>query len=331
VAAIAADEAADVDSLETFWWGLAQLEVRAGRYAAARGYVDSLRESADSSDRRPLSVQWIEGVLATYEGRVEDARETLDETLVRATEGENWFFDAYTRSALAFLELSLGRASAAVAVLGPALVRPFVVEGDPGQTGILPLAAEALVLTGAFEDAAAIVDRLERRGLELAHPWCLASAARCHGVLLAQSGDLEGAVESLNVALDLNATLDVPFEHARTLLVLGEIQRRARSRRAARESLEEALDAFQDLGTPLWAEQARTELGRIGGRAPARGALTPNESRIAALVCEGKTNKEVAAALYVTDRTVESALTQIYRKLGVRSRTELARALPDGG
>src|SRR5207253_9317007 len=78
------------------------------------------------------------------------------------------------------------------------------------------------------------------------------------------------------------------------------------------------------LGAKLWAEKTWAELGRIGGRAPSTGGLTPTERRIADLVAEGKTNKEVASVLVVADRTVESALTQIYRKLDVRSRTELA-------
>ena len=95
----------------------------------------------------------------------------------------------------------------------------------------------------------------------------------------------------------------------------------------AREALHSALAIFQELGAPLWAEKARAELARIGGRAPTGDELTPTERRIAELVAEGKTNKEVAASLVVSDRTVESALTQIYRKLEVRSRTELARKI----
>ena len=106
-------------------------------------------------------------------------------------------------------------------------------------------------------------------------------------------------------------------------------QRQDRKRRAARETLERALAVFDELGAALWASTTRSELSRIGGRAPSRGDLTPSEQRIAKLVGEGKTNKEVAAILVVADRTVESALTQIYRKLDVRSRTELARKLAD--
>jgi DNA-binding NarL/FixJ family response regulator len=95
--------------------------------------------------------------------------------------------------------------------------------------------------------------------------------------------------------------------------------------------LQRALAIFEELGAGPWAANARAELARIGGRGPATGELTPSERRIAELVAEGMTNKEVAAVLVIADRTVESALTQVYRKLGVRSRTELARKLSAGG
>jgi DNA-binding NarL/FixJ family response regulator len=91
--------------------------------------------------------------------------------------------------------------------------------------------------------------------------------------------------------------------------------------------LRSALDRFEQLGAQVWADKARTELTRISGRTPAGKELTPSEQRIAELVAEGRTNREVAAELFVTVHTVEAALTRIYSKLGVRSRTELARRL----
>ncbi len=118
-----------------------------------------------------------------------------------------------------------------------------------------------------------------------------------------------------------------PFQHARTLLALGATERRAKRRADARATLEAALAVFERLGSPLWAGKARAELGRIGGRAPSRGDLTESERRVAVLVAEGKTNREVATALFLGERTVASHLTHIYAKLGVRSRTELARRL----
>ena len=119
----------------------------------------------------------------------------------------------------------------------------------------------------------------------------------------------------------------MPFELGRTLLALGVTQRRALQRRAARQSLTEALAVLDGLGAPLWAGKAGEELARIGGRTPAGERLTPTEARIAALVARGLTNREAAAELVVTVHTIEAALTRIYAKLGVRSRTELSHQL----
>ena len=94
--------------------------------------------------------------------------------------------------------------------------------------------------------------------------------------------------------------------------------------RDARTALSEALAAFDELGARLWSEKARGELARIGGRTPAGTGLTASEERVAALVAEGLTNKQVAGRLFVTDRTVEGHLSRIYAKLGLRSRAELA-------
>ena len=117
-----------------------------------------------------------------------------------------------------------------------------------------------------------------------------------------------------------------PFGRARALLALGVVHRRARKKRAARDAIEQALSAFEQLGAAGWAEKARTERGRIGGRIRQHG-LTAAERRVAALAAQGQTNREVAAALFLSERTVESHLSHVYAKLGVRSRTELARLL----
>jgi DNA-binding NarL/FixJ family response regulator len=151
--------------------------------------------------------------------------------------------------------------------------------------------------------------------------------ARCRGLVLAASGALEDGIASLGDALRLHELHPAPLERARTLLALGETQRRTRRRREARDTLEEASAVFEELGAALWLTNARAELSRIGGRAPSQGALTPTEERVAAIVAEGKSNKEVAAELVVSVHTVEAALTSIYRKLDVHSRTEMTRKL----
>jgi DNA-binding NarL/FixJ family response regulator len=143
---------------------------------------------------------------------------------------------------------------------------------------------------------------------------------------LAAEGDLHGALEALEEGLRIHERIPVPFEHARTLLVLGTCQRRARQKAAARRSIQQALEMFRKLGARLWAERAEEELGRIGGRAASPLELTQMERRVASLVAEGLAN-QVADRLFVSVRTVEGHLTGAYRKLGVRSRTELAREL----
>ena len=132
---------------------------------------------------------------------------------------------------------------------------------------------------------------------------------------------------ALERAFELHEGLGQPLELARTHLVTGAIRRRNRQKRAARDSLQAALDSFEELGAPLWAERARAELARIGGRAPAADALTPTEQRVAELVAAGGTYREVADALFISPKTVQWNLSKIYRKLGIRSRAQLATSL----
>ena len=163
------------------------------------------------------------------------------------------------------------------------------------------------------------------RAATLDRAWALAILARCRGLVLAARGEVEGAFRCFERALAEHARSTDPFHHARTLLALGRTERRAKRRAAARTTLERALARFERLGAPLWAEQTRVELTRIGGRAPSNGELTEAERRIALFVAEGRTNREVAAALFLTVHSVETTLTRVYRKLEVRSRAELAR------
>ena len=109
-----------------------------------------------------------------------------------------------------------------------------------------------------------------------------------------------------------------PLERGRTLLCLGMVRRQAQQKRAAREALEQALAIFEELGARLWAEKARAELRRISGRAPASDELTETERRVAELAARGRTNREIAAELFMGVSTVEAHLSRVYRKLDVR-------------
>jgi DNA-binding CsgD family transcriptional regulator len=184
-----------------------------------------------------------------------------------------------------------------------------------------------LIAVGELVEAERWIIEWDERSRAVDRSWAMAIVARCRALLFAARGDLAAALNGFEYALIEHARTQDPFQHARTLLAYGITQRRARQRGAARRTLERALEIFERLGAPLWAEKARSEVRRIGGRALSSGELTEGERRIAAFVAEGRTNREVAAALFVTEHTVEAALTRAYQKLGVRSRAELGARL----
>ena len=185
---------------------------------------------------------------------------------------------------------------------------------------------EALLELGRSADAVVVLDAWERDAVRVDRAWVLAQVARCRGLVAAAGGNVEEALATLADAVGKHEVVGDPFGRARALLALGVLKRRTRQKRPAREAIDAALAGFEALGADGWAEKARGELGHIGGRTPAEG-LTAAEQRVAALVAEGRTNREVAAALFLAEPTVASHLSRVYAKLGVRSRTELARKL----
>ena len=185
---------------------------------------------------------------------------------------------------------------------------------------------EVLLELGQIEDALHVLDIWAADAARLGRDWVLAHATRSRGLIAAARGNVGQALALLGDAVVQHEAVGDPFGRARALLALGVIRRRDRQKRPARDAIEAALNGFETIGASRWAAQARAELGRIGGRTHAEG-LTEAERRVAELVAKGKTNREVAAALFLGERTVSSHLSHIYAKLGVRSRTELARRL----
>ena len=221
------------------------------------------------------------------------------------------------------LDVALGNYAAAAAQLRPLLA--YIPElGRNFASELLPETIEALIGAGNLEEAAGLLADLERyRG-----PVTGATAARCRGALAAARGSLDEAVTELTEALRLHDLMTrQPVQRGRTLLMLGAVQRRLKQRRAARESLAEAITTFAGASAAIWAARAREELARVSGRVPGSGELTTTEARVAELVARGMSNRAAAAELFVTVRTIESTLTKIYAKLGVQSRTQLASYL----
>ena len=310
---------------------LSEVQSRAGRWRRAAEHAAEGTENLVESGRRHLSGQmflFVQALAAAHLGQIEDARRWGNDGVELGLANDDAFYANANRAVLGFLELSLSNAEQALAHLHPVVAHlERMGAAEPGIIPCVPDYVEALVALGRADEAEPLVERLEGQGRELGRPWALAAAARCRGLIATARGDFSGAERVLEDAEVHHDGALQPFELGRTLLALGEAQRRARRRRVARETLQRALATFEELGAELWVERTTREIGRLGGRTPAGDTLTPSERRIAELVAEGKTNKEVATLLVVAERTVESALTQIYRKLDVRSRTELARRL----
>jgi DNA-binding CsgD family transcriptional regulator len=306
---------------------LSQSECMLGALDAAFDHVHEAREAAAQSGQ-PLFAglgNALECLVQAQRGRAEEARQAAN----RIVEGQS---ESQARlmgwAGIGHLELVLGRTRDVVDQLGQGIAfveRERILE--PGATRFVIDQVEALIELGRRDEAGELLDWYEGNARRLERMSALANCLRCRGLLAAAEGLVDEAIALYGEALILHEQVELPLDRARTLLALGAAQRRAKRRREARATLEEALGVFERIGAALWAERARAELARISGRAATPGALTPAEERVAALVAEGKTNREVAAALFLSDRTVEGHLTHVFGKLGIKHRSEVGPAL----
>jgi DNA-binding CsgD family transcriptional regulator len=314
---------------------LADVECRTGRFELALSYgtesMDIIQESGQAMTQSQV-VMFSKAWPAALLGNVDEARQTATTGVRLADENGDRFDGAWNHAVLGFLALSESAFEAALVHLLEAA--RWVDDLGSIELAIIPCLpdlVETLVALGRSQEATPIVERLEAAAAGRDRPWAAGTAARGRALIAAAAGDFDAAAVAAERSIEDLDRAGQPFEAARSWLVLGQVRRRAKQKRAAREALGRAKGTFAELGARLWAERAEAELGRIGGRTSAGDDLTPTERRIAELVAHGRTNKEVAATLVVAERTVESALTQIYRKLDVRSRTELARRILDPG
>jgi DNA-binding CsgD family transcriptional regulator len=307
-------------------WGLAWVEFWAGRWALGADYAARARDISIQYGLEMPQDHLPSAVIAVHRGQLDLAREHSEQGLDLAHEQ----FRGHPVQLMAVLGLVArwsGDPSAAENWFEKADRRASELGwGEPSVRWWTADYAEMLLEDGRIDDAVRIVDVWEADAARAAREWVLAHATRCHGLAASAEGDIARADSFLGRAVAQHEEVGDPFGTARALLGLGIVRRRARKKRDAREAIQAALDGFEELGAATWVEKARGELGRIGGRTREEG-LTPAEGRVAALVAEGRTNREVAAALFVTERTVASHLSHVYAKLGVRSRTELAHRL----
>ena len=308
---------------------LANVELAAGRLDEAAQLVDDGLESA--FDAGNLSaVMW----LRYADGRVH-AHLGGDDDRVRqaATEMRDWGLarGEHTRVAMAHhvagvRALTDGDGGSALEELmaGVAISRRQGF-AHPGVVPVLPDAIEAATLVGDAGLAAELATELEGQAAPLDLPWATAAARRGNGLAAIAAGERD-AYTALNEAAVAFDALGYRLDAARAWLWHGRALQRAGRRAAAADALAEVRDRFLAMHARPWAEQAAADLERV---APGRttGALTDDEARIAELVLDGRRNREIAASLFVSVATVEAHLTRIYRKLGVRSRSELSRRL----
>ncbi len=292
---------------------LASVALAAGRFRAAASYADECQSAGEQTGRPAvICAGLVSGATAALLlGEAESARVQATRALKLADETLYPVYVSDSLATLGLLELSHGNVAEAAALyrgIPPGGWRRwFYLAGGRAALD----AVEAFGMIGELDKARELIATLpaDARELPVAEA-CLAAA----------EGQLERAIELVQSVPPAPS----PFRHARELLLLGRLQRQARHRSQAREKLDAARAQFEQLEANLWIARTDEELSRLGGRSPAGATLTESERRVAELVAAGLSNKEVAAKLVVTVRTVEAHLSKIYAKLGIRSRTTLA-------
>ena len=311
-------------SASTLWY-LSFVELRAGRWEVASEYAERMFEVGRQYGMVIGPAFFPLALLAALRGELARAAELAAEG--RELGDKEGALLSGLVAVTGVTEAWGGDASAAIEWFAAAEEKADAAEWhEPNLRWWRGDYVEALLELGRSADAVVLLDAWERDAVRVDRAWVLAQVARCRGLVAAARGNVEDSLATLADAVGKHEAVGDPFGRARALLALGVLKRRARQKRPARDAIDAALAGFEALGAAGWAEKARGELGSIGGRTPAEG-LTAAEQRVAALVAEGRTNREVAAALFVAEPTVASHLSHVYAKLGIRSRTELARKL----
>ena len=322
-------ETGDETSLPFLLSQMSETATLAGDWAAALRQAEEAHTIALQTGQEPIRAMVLSarGLVEAHLGLVEEARASARAGLELAEQVGSVFAMMLNQTVLGFVELSLDEPAAAHDRLGPLVAwRDVVGIREPGVLTFVPDEIEALIALGQLDRADELLTSFEADAARLGRAWALLAAARGRALHTAAAGDPILAANALKRALDDHESGTQPFDLARGRFVLGSIERRTRRRKAARASLEAALEAFEHLGAGLWSARALRMLGRGAGE-PAGDAtrrLTPAERRVAEIVASGATNREVADRLFVSVRAVEVHLTSVYRKLRISSRTQLA-------
>lgn len=309
-----------------------EIEAWRGDLRAAVALADQANAFGRQHGAIVLRSTYLHALEAVLAGRVDEAHRLADDGIAYSRQvGNHRQLVRYT-ALQGQLDLARGDVAGAVPWLLEATdLADLAAYGEPAILRYDADTIEALVLAGEVDRAQGLLERLEDRAERLGRPWTVMASARARGIVDAARGREAAAMAAFERCLALHDVLELPYELARSRLAFGAALRRARRIRLAKEELQGALASFESLGMPLWAARARAEAARTGGRGTSRDALTPSELQAAELAASGLTNREIACRASMSVKTVESHLGRAYHKLGVRSRTELARALPPGG
>jgi DNA-binding NarL/FixJ family response regulator len=306
------------------------IEVWRGNFTEAAQIARDATERADQlgGDHGFVIADTIGAVVAAYAGREQEARTHARAAIEKASRCDSPRLADQAIMSLGLLEVSLGNNADALTTLQPLVARFSTLPGTEIVTAaFLPDAIEAMIALGRLDDAEPMIEALEHHGRRLDRAWMVAIGARCRSMMLAAQGELEAATRMAQQAMTAHQPLPMPFERARTQLLLGQLQRRQRQKEAATTTLTEALAAFDGMKTTLWTDRTRNELARTRMSPTRTLLLTPSEQRVAELAASGLTNRDIAAAVFISPKTVDANLGRIYRKLGIHSRAELGRVI----
>jgi DNA-binding CsgD family transcriptional regulator len=310
---------------------LAGLEWELGNLPLAEQHRQAAQESMGEF---PDALTWLVVLDTAYALRSGDlvaARTTLEEGLSQARPtGEVWKTARFI-AALAEVDLLSGQPETAHVRLKEQRAWLQSIGYGPagyGRTHLWFLDLEALVALGKLDEADDVLTELRARAESCRSDNLRAIAIRSEAMLLAARGELVAAIDAMDRAISAHLRCRRPLEHGRTLLEKGSIERRAKRKAAAKQTLEQAVELLEPIGAETWVSRARDELSRIGlRRARVTEGLTPAQERVAELVVAGSSNAEIARELHMSLRTVESHLTRVYQEHSVKSRTQLVAAL----
>ena len=308
----------------------AWMETWSGNLERARQFAGEALDAATLTESETgIAVALAFGAyIEAFAGDVQRCKELVDECVSASARAGMGVANLWAFAALGFLHLSLGDVAAAWANLAPLVAfADRHSSADPIRSFFLPDAIEALIGVGEIDEALRLTERYLARGVELDRSRVLALGWRCRALIAAARGQLEDARNAVQHSLVHQDGFPAPIERGRTLVALGQIERRARQKLPARKAFQEAITIFDAVGAAIWKDRATAELLRSEARSTAPDQLTESERRIAVLAASGLRNHEVATRLYLSPKTVEANLARVYRKLGIRSRAELGALL----